>query len=91
MTDFPLVVEGSLIRYRKPKGFDLDLAKYLITAHSARPYTEPSVEDNLLALVQPRLTRFGRSYDRQGYSGLIDLDVRSGSPRSIMAIAKSMA
>ena len=91
MTDFPLVVEGSLVRHRKPKGFDLDLAKYLITVHSARPYTVSSVEDNLLALVQPRLTRFSRSYDQQGYSGLIDLDVRSGSPRSIVAIAKSMA
>ncbi|MGA2877226.1 MAG: hypothetical protein ABSE82_17045, partial [Nitrososphaerales archaeon] len=69
----------------------LDLAKFLITVHSARPYTEPSVEDNLLSLVQSKLIRLRRDYDTQGFSGLIDLNVRSGSPRSIMSIAKSKA
>jgi hypothetical protein len=89
--DFPTLLESSIVRYSKPTRFDLDLAKFLITVHSARPFTEPAVEDGLLGLVQSRLVRLRRDYDSLGYSGLIDLDVRSGSPRSIMAIAKSIA
>lgn len=91
MTDFPLLIEGSLVRYARPAGIDLDLAKFLITVHSSRPYAEPSVEDGLLALTRSKLTRLRRDYDGLGYSGIVDLDVRGGSPRSIMAIAKSIA
>jgi hypothetical protein len=89
--DFPVLLERSLQRYGRPLGFDLDLAKFFITVHSARPFTDRDVENNLLQLVQPRLNKLRKNYDNLGYSGLVDLDVRSGSPRSIIAIAKSMA
>jgi hypothetical protein len=90
-TDFPLLIDVSLQRYSKPAGFDLDLAKFLITVHSARPYADKEVEDELLELVRHGLEKLRREYDSLGYNGLVNLDVRSGSPRSILAIAKSMA
>jgi len=89
--DFPMIVDGMLKRHSRPVRRSLDLAKFMITVHSLYPHAEREVEDGLLQLVQSRLVKLRREYDDLGYSGLVDLDVQTGSPRMILGIAKSLA
>ena len=89
--DFPVIVDGMLKRHSRPVRRSLDLARFMITVHSLYPHGEREMEDNLLQLVRPRLMKLRREYDHLGYSGLVDLDVQTGSPRLILGIAKSLA
>ena len=56
-----------------------------------RPYTETKTNENLPRIVTSRLIKLRKDYDSRGYSGLIDLDVQTRNPRSILAIAKTIA
>ena len=91
-SDFPTLVDANVYRHASPpSGFDLRLAKYLITVHTNRPYVDEMVDANLTRMVTPRLVRLRRDYDSRGYGGLIDLDTFTGNPRSILSIAKTIA
>ncbi len=90
-SDYPMLADGAIQRHSPAASQDLAVAKFMITVHSLNPYTDRSVEDGILELVRPRLVKLRKDYDNLGYDGLIDMDVLSGSPRSILAIAKSIA
>lgn len=87
--DLPVMVDVPLQGMRT-KGYDLDFAKYLITAHMNFPHIGPEIESNLKP-VNNRLAKLRRKYDRDGFGGLIDFDVRLGSPRSVLHLAQSLA
>lgn len=89
--DFPMLVDNTIQRYSRTPGYDLEVAKFMITVHSLYPYAERNIEDNLLELVKSRLVKLRKEYDHLGYEGIVDLDVRTGSPRLILGIAKSLA
>jgi len=89
-TDLPFLVDR-LERYTSPKACDLDFAKYLITVHMNNPFESDDVDTNLLEYVKGPLGRLRRRYDRDGFGGFIDFDVRSGTPRSILHMARAIA
>jgi hypothetical protein len=88
---FPVLVDNMFRRHSAPQKENLELAKFMITVHSLYPYAEREVEDNLLQLVQGELIKLRKEHDPNGYDDLVNLDVRTGSPRMILGIAKSLA
>ncbi len=90
-SDFPTLVDKEIQGRGRLSGFDLDLAKYLIATHINHPRTESSQSENFSGTIIRRLTKLRREYDPLGYGGLVDLDVVTGSPRSVLAIARALA
>ena len=90
-SDFPILADSTIKRHSAGRSPDLAVAKFMITVHSSYPHSDRAVEDGILELVKPRLVKLRKDYDYLGYDGLVDLDIRSGSPRSVLAIAKSIA
>ncbi len=90
-TDFPLIIDQPIQKSGESRGIDLDLVKYLITVHMNSPHLSPDVDENLERLVKSQLGQLKRRYDPDGYGGMIDFDIETGSPRSIIHIAKSLA
>lgn len=69
----------------------MDLAKFFITVHTNYPFIDSKVDENLARLVTPRLVKLRKEYDSRGYGGLINLDMSTGNPKSILSIAKTIA
>jgi hypothetical protein len=90
-SDFPMLIDKEVQRYSDTTGFDLELAKYFISVHINHPHIENTQNENLAGIVTRRLIKLRRDYDSRGYSGLVNLDAFSGSPRSVLAIAKAIA
>jgi len=90
-SDFPIIVDHASERIGHVKELDLDLAKFFLTVHMNMPATSPSIGDDLLKLVKNPLSKMKRTYDPNGYGGLIDPDVQYGTPRDILHIAKALA
>ena len=89
--DFPILADDTLTRYSRPRRSSLELAKFMITVHSSFPFTDQYVDENLMSLVLSGLVKLSRDYDERGYSGIVDFNATSGSPSSILAIAKAFA
>lgn len=87
--DFPLLVDEPLERSTSVKGYDSDLAKFLITVHTNQPVVSLENEEKFEKMVKKRLVKLKHEYDSEGYSGLIDLNIDYGSPRSILHISKA--
>lgn len=78
---------GSLIEsYLKAIKSWLTFNDIVVTKKIRIPYTP-----NRMDLVLSRLVRLSHDYDERGYSGIVDFNVSSGSPGSILAIAKAFA
>ena len=90
-SDFPTLVDQELVGGGESSGFDLELAKYLITAHINHPRVENSQSEDFNGMIIRRLVRLRNEYDPLGYGGLVDLDMVTGSPRSVLAIARALA
>jgi hypothetical protein len=90
-SDFPVLIDKEVQRHGGTNGFDLGLAKYFISTHINHPFIENTQNENFVGIINRRLIKLRKDYDSRGYGGLISLDAFSGSPRSIMAIAKSIA
>jgi len=89
--DFPLLIDESLDRSTRTKGYDSDLAKFLITVHTNQPVVSLEREEEFEKMTKKRLLKLKHEYDSEGYSGLIDLNIDYGSPRSILHVAKAYA
>ena len=90
-SDFPTLVDQELVGGGEPSGFDLELAKYLIAAHINHPRVENSQSEDFGGMIIRRLVKLRHEYDPLGYGGLGDRDMVTGSPRSILAIARAWA
>lgn len=90
-SDFPTLVDQQVVGGGESKEFDLGLAKYLITAHINHPRVENSQTESFSRMIIRRLIKLRREYDPLGYGGLIDPDMETGSPRSVLAMARALA
>ncbi|MGP8125138.1 MAG: hypothetical protein ACLQEQ_04615 [Nitrososphaerales archaeon] len=90
-SDFPMLVDKEVQRYGDTTNFDLELAKYFISVHINHPHIENTQNESFAGIITRRLIKLRRDYDSRGYSGLVSLDTSSGSPRSVLAIAKAIA
>jgi len=90
-SDFPMLIDKEVQRYRDTTDFDLELAKYFISVHINHPHIENAQNESLASIITRRLIKLRRDYDSRGYSGLVSLDASSGSPRSVLAIGKAIA
>ena len=90
-SDFPTLVDREVQGSSELRDFDLELAKYLIATHINHPRVENSQSPSYADTIIKRLTKLRREYDPLGYGGLVDLDSVTGSPRSVMAVARAIA
>jgi hypothetical protein len=89
--DFSLMVDRTIERHVDSVGFDLDVAKFLITVHMNHPITISTQIENFISVIIRRLIKLRKEYDYLGYAGLVNLDATIGSPRSVLSIAKGIA
>jgi hypothetical protein len=75
-SDFPIIVDHPSERVGQVKDLDLDLVKYFLTVHMNMPITSQRIGDDLLKLVRNPLSKMKKTYDPNGYGGLIDPDVQ---------------
>ena len=90
-SDFPTLVDWEVAGIAESRGFDLELAKYLIAVHINHPVPEDSQRDTFIGIISRGLAKLRREYDPLGFGGLVDLDVVTGSPPSVLAIARALA
>ena len=90
-SDFPTLIDQEVTGTTEAGGFDLDLAKYFIATHINHPRIENSQAENFGGMIIRRLTKLRKEYDPLGYGGLVDPDMVTGSPRSVLAIARAIA
>ena len=90
-SDFPMMIDRTIMRHTEPVHFDLDLTKFLITVHMNHPLAPSAQVDSLASTINRRLTKLRKEYDYLGYGGLVSLDASVGSPISIWSIAKGIA